>query len=117
MTPTISQTGLRRTSVICRWKMSQVSRSSFMGIPSFLAQRAAGLGQEHVVEARPVQLHRAEDQPGAVESAQDLRDRDGSGVDVEPQAVVGGLQLAYVRLAVEQPSRPRGCAVPSHGPP
>src|SRR5438046_7447448 len=99
MIPTITHTGLRRTRIICRWKMSQMSRSSFTWIPSFLAQRAAGLGQEHVVEARPVQLDRAEAEPCAVERAQDLRDRRGARVDVQPQAVIDRLQLAHVRLA------------------
>src|SRR5438477_8654657 len=108
MIPTITQTGLRRTSVICRWKMSQMSRSSFTWIPSFLAQRAAGLGQEHVVEARPVQLDRAEAQARAVERAQDVRDSGGAGVHVQPQALVDRLQLAHVRLAVEQLRGPRG---------
>src|SRR5437763_684410 len=114
MMPTITQTGLRRTRIICRWKISQMSRSSFTWIPSFLAQRAAGLGQEHVVEARPVQLDRAEGQARAVERAQDLRDRGRAGVHVQPQAVVDRLQLAHVRLAVEQLRRARAGAVEAH---
>src|SRR5437764_15060543 len=104
----MSQTGLRRTSIIWRWKISQVSRRNFIGGTSFLAQRAAGLGQEHVVEARPVQLDRAQPDAGTVEGAQDLRDGGGADVHVEAQAVVGRLQLPDVGLAVEQLRRARG---------
>src|SRR3982751_1536035 len=102
MTPTMSQTGLGRTSIILGWKISQGSRRNFTAGTSFLAQRAAGLGQEHVVEARPVQLDRAQADPGTVEGAQDVRDRGGAGVDVQAQAAVGRLELAHVRLSVEQ---------------
>src|SRR5256714_1638808 len=115
MTPTMSQTGLRRTSIIWRWKISQVSRRNFIGDTSFLAQRAAGLGQEHVVEARPVQLDRGQPDAGTVEGAQDVRDGGGSRVDVEPQPVLGRLQLPHVRLVAEQLGRARCRTVDAHG--
>src|SRR2546430_1643972 len=102
MTPTMSQTGLRRTSIIWRWKISQVSRRNFIGDTSFLAQRAAGLGQEHVVEARPVQLDRGQPDAGTVEGAQDVRDGGGSRVDVEPQPVLGRLQLQIGRASCRE---------------
>src|SRR5262249_14657139 len=115
MRPTISQTGLRSTRVIWRANTSQVSRTSFIS-GSFRAVRAvaqgsAGLGQEHVVEARPVQLDGAERDIGAVQGAQDLRDRGRAGIDVQPEPVVEGLHLADIWLAVEQCGGLRGGAV------
>src|SRR5258705_448187 len=47
MMPTISHTGLRSMSSIWRWKISHVSRASFIGGSSAFPQRAAGLGEEH----------------------------------------------------------------------
>src|SRR4051812_25445290 len=103
MMPTISQTGLRRTSENCRWNSSHVSRASFMvDYLSGLTQRAAGLGQEDVVEARPVQLDGVQVETGSVECPQHLRDRGGTGVDVELHAAVDRLRFAYVGLGLEQ---------------
>src|SRR3954447_3338390 len=101
--PTTTQTGLRSTSVICRVNTIQVSRTSpISGSFGALAQGSAGLGQEHVVEAGPVQLDRAERDAGGVEGAQDVRDGGGAGVDVQPQAVLERLQPVHVRLGFEQ---------------
>src|SRR5437763_1705871 len=88
MMPTITQTGLRRTRIICRWKISQMSRSSFTWIPSFLAQRAAGLGQEHVVEARRVQPGRR------LVEEDDLRLVDDAERHVDAAALPAGVGLA-----------------------
>src|SRR5262245_24874821 len=118
--PTKYQTGLRTSSKTWRWKMSQMSRRSFvkpasdtgfavMVVPLAFPQRAAGLLQEHVVQAGPVQLDRAQMHPGAVERAQDQRDRGGTGVHVEAHpAALGGLDLVDVGLPVEQPHRVLG---------
>src|SRR2546423_13860452 len=96
--PTTSQTGLR--SIRCSWRLktSHVSRANFI---SALPQGAAGLGQEDVVEAGPVQLDRAERDPLVVEHAQDVRDRDGALVDVEPQPLGHELDRADVALGPE----------------
>ncbi|CCH16009.1 Protein of unknown function [Micromonospora lupini str. Lupac 08] len=56
-----------------------------------------------------MQLDRAQLQPGVVESAQHLGNGGGALVDVEAQtALVGGLQLVDVRLAVERLGGLRG---------
>ena len=92
-----------------RWKMSQVSRMVFMSMGSFrgcrgsggrfVAQRAAGLEEEDVVEAGPVEGDRRRLQPGTVEDAEEQRHGRLATVDVEPDDAVLAGRLADERLA------------------
>src|SRR5439155_18386158 len=99
-----------RTPTRCRERASSSSPSGCLGV----AQRTAGLGQEHVVEAGPVQLDRAERHPRTVQRAQDLRDGRGARVDVQPYARVDGLQPADVLLVLQQLGRRRGAPVQAY---
>src|SRR6187431_2892648 len=95
--PIASHTGWRRVRMSERRYMSQVSRRTFMvGLlrwlsgrraasgGRFLAQRPAGLAEEHVVEAGAGQGQRLGAEPDAVEHADEVRNGDIALVDVEP---------------------------------
>src|ERR1700744_232635 len=85
MTATAIQIGVLMTSSIWRWKTSHTSWASVMA--SRVPQRAAGLGQEHVVQARPVQFERAKLDARAVQRPHDLLDRGGPRPHPQAQAV------------------------------
>ena len=133
MRPTKTQTGLRRVSQTERSKMSQVSRTNFTGDllggrwygreaarrvrrpAGFLAQRAAGLAEEDVVEARPGQGDRLRREPGAVERAQDLRDGRLARVDVQAHDLAVDGRFADVAAGAHELEHALGQAVDAEG--
>ena len=85
--------GLHRKAPLCRGgKRSRVESGGWL-----VAERAAGLAQEDVVEAGSVQGDRLGGQALAIEDSQQLRDRDLATVDVEADESVLGRRLADER--------------------
>src|SRR5712691_1991316 len=97
-----SHAGLRTVMPTLRRNTSHVSRAMSMWgclrLSGHVAERPAGLAQEHVVEAGPGQGDRAELQPGAVQQPEDGGQRDLSVLDGQPHLVAGELELAHERL-------------------
>src|ERR1700722_6315850 len=85
MTATAIQIGVRIMSSIWRWNTSHTSWARVMA--SRVPQRAAGLGQEHVVQAGPVQFERAELDVGVVQRPHDLLDRGRARLHPQAQAI------------------------------
>src|SRR5579872_641528 len=96
--------GLRVSRPPSYCKVSHVSRASFIAaafLPAMfgsLGERPAGLGQEHVVEARAAGLDRSGFDPLDAQRAHDLRDSGGGTVRVQPQGVLDGLAGPHTRL-------------------
>ena len=115
--PTKTQTGLRSSSWIWRWKISQVSRSEF--------HESSPVAQDSRSE-RPVLVRKTSSRlgrcssielqrrcPARVERAQDLRDGGGALVDVEPQPPSSTVSsLLHVRLR-RRAARPPAASAPS----
>src|ERR1035438_6677227 len=98
-------TGLRTNSPASYWKISQVSRATFIAatFPAFpvfrsLSQSAAGFGQEHVVEARAAGLDRPWLAPPCAPRAHDPPDGRGGAVHIQPQGGLDGLAGLHARL-------------------
>src|ERR1035441_3449916 len=98
-------TGLRTNSPASYWKVSHVSRATFIAaaFPAFpvfrsLSQSAAGFGQEYVVEARAAGLDRPWLDPLGAQRAHDLRDGRGGAVYIQPQGGLDGLAGLHARL-------------------
>src|SRR5271165_5647133 len=101
-------TGLCTSCPASYWRVSQVSRPSFIAAavsPLFdcrsVSKSAARLGQEHVVEARPAGLDRPWLDRLVAQRAHDLRDGCGGAVHIEPQGVLDGLAGMHARLVGE----------------
>src|SRR5579884_1074428 len=77
-----------------------------------VAQRVPGGAQEHVVQARTAERDRLQRQAGAVEQAEDGRQRRLAPLDVQADAVVLAARLAHERLRRQQ--RRRGGRVAVH---
>src|SRR5688572_29161869 len=109
--PIATHTGWRRVRMSERRYMSQVSRRTFtVSLPSkvvwfraasggrLLAERSAGVPEEHVVEAGAGQGQGLGAESGTVEHADQVRDGDVALVDVEPDEIVLVARLAHERL-------------------
>src|SRR3954447_8968690 len=101
-------TGFRTNIPVSYRKVSHVSRRSFTGIVSLplrcgrsVGEAAAGLGQEHVIEAGPAGSDRARLDALLAERAHDLRDGGLADVDVEPKRVVDRLARTHEGLFAE----------------
>src|SRR5690606_30107202 len=96
--PTKTQTGCRTSSSVWRWKISHVSRSSFI---SALPQGTPRLREEDVVEARPVQLDRVDRDAGMIECLRDVRNRTRARLYEKANAFIVRLELAHRRLRLK----------------
>src|SRR5690348_17141952 len=92
VSPKTTQTGLRKRMRIWRWKTTKVSVGMSMAPVSgrgrdrfAVAQRAAGEGQEDVVQRRAADVHARRGQARPLQPEQQRRDGGGALVDGDVQ--------------------------------